>query len=195
MNKRGRPKTLNRQAIIEIAMDNYWQKGLAASLNSISEQAGVAKPSLYREFENEDGLTLAALDRYAELSLGQLKTILTGADSFENKIKLIAKHFSEDISHQNGCLFVKMRSERIKVGPKTQNRIKEIDEELFGLFCEFFRHSKENGEWSGKISNKEAARYLNSQFELALTQRARGVSTKEINKVLSMSLSVLISNS
>lgn len=193
--KRGRPKTLNRQAIIEIAMDNYWQKGLTASLNSISEQAGVAKPSLYREFGNEDGLTLAALDHYAELSIGQLKEILTEPLSFENKIKSIAKYFCKGVSHKNGCLFVKMRSEKIKVGPKTQSRLKEIDEELFGLYCEFFKQSKRHGEWSGNIPIRDAARYLTSQFELALTQRSRGVSSNEISKVLEMSLSVLISDS
>ena len=75
--KRGRPKTFNRDAILEIAMNNYWQKGLSASLNSISEQAGVAKPSIYREFKNEDGLTLAALNHYSELIGIRLDSILS----------------------------------------------------------------------------------------------------------------------
>jgi AcrR family transcriptional regulator len=193
--KRGRPKTLNRQAIIKIAMDNYWQKGLTASLNSISIQAGVAKPSLYREFENEDGLTLAALDQYAELSFGQLKEILNGPRTFEEKIRSIAKHFCSDVSYKNGCLFLKMRSERIKVGPRTQARIKEIDSELLGVYRDFFRLGKENGEWSGGMSIIDAARYLTSQLELALTQRSRGVSPREVSKVLEVSLSFLIPDS
>jgi AcrR family transcriptional regulator len=33
--------------------------------------AGISKPSLYREFGSEDGLTRAVLDRYAERVLSE----------------------------------------------------------------------------------------------------------------------------
>lgn len=193
--KRGRPKTLNRDAILEIAMNNYWQKGLSVSLNSISEQAGVAKPSLYREFENEDGLTLAALNRYSELIGIRLNSILSSDDSFLDKINALAKYFCQDACHNNGCLFVKMRSQSFKVGPKTKARIEEIEQEMLHFYVKFFEQNKNELKCISNLSVMEAAKFLSSQFELALYQRARGVSSKEVRAVLDISLAIFNANS
>ena len=188
--KRGRPKTFDREAILEIAMNNYWQKGLSVSLNSISEQAGVAKPSLYREFENEDGLTLAALNRYSELIGIRLNSILSSNDSFLDKINALAQYFCQDACHNNGCLFVKMRSQIFKVGPKTKARIEEIEQEMLKLYLEFFEQYKNELKCNSHLSTQKAAKFVSSQFELALVQRARGVSSKEVSAVLDISLAI-----
>ena len=42
------------------------------------EPVPVSKPSLYREFGSEDGLTCAVLDRYAEQVLSDMFLILHG---------------------------------------------------------------------------------------------------------------------
>jgi AcrR family transcriptional regulator len=193
--KRGRPKTFNREAILEIAMDNYWQKGLSVSLNSISEQAGVAKPSLYREFKNEDGLTLAALNRYSEIIGIRLNSILSNDDSLLDKINALANYFCQDVCHNNGCLFVKMRSQSFKVGPKTKTRIIEIEQEMLNFYLELFERNKNELKCKSHLSTQQAAKFISSQFELALVQRARGVSSKEVRAVLDISLGVFISNS
>ncbi len=193
--KRGRPKTLNREAILEIAINNYWQKGLSVSLNSISEQAGVAKPSLYREFENEDGLTLAALNRYSELIGIRLNSILSSDDSLLDKINALAQYFCQDACHNNGCLFLKMRSQSFKLGPKTKARIEEIEQEMLTLYLEFFEHYKNELKCKSHLSTQQAANFISSQFELALVQRARGVSSKEVRAVLDISFEIFTSNS
>jgi AcrR family transcriptional regulator len=188
--KRGRPKTFNREVILEIAMNNYWQKGLSVSLNSISEQAGVAKPSLYREFENEDGLTLAALNRYSELIGSRLNSILSSDDSFLDKINTLAQYFCQDVCHNNGCLFVKMRSQSFKVGPKTKARIEEIEQEMLHIYVNFFEHNKNELRSISHLSTQQASKFLSSQFELALAQRARGVPSEEVRAVLNISLAI-----
>ena len=192
---RGRPKAFEREAIVEIAMDNYWQQGLEVSLNSICKQACIAKTSLYREFENEDGLKKAALDKYFNIAFTQLKSILFGPESFQKKIKTISKFFCDDISHTNGCLFVKMRANAFQLGPKTKNRIQEIDQEIVDLYIEFFKMSRINKNCKCNLSDRDAANFLASQLELALTQRARGVSSSEISKVLDIGLAVLTEES
>ena len=63
---RGRPKTMNAEQVLDVAMTAYWQSDAAdVSVNAICQMAGISKPSLYREFGSEDGLSRAALDRYA----------------------------------------------------------------------------------------------------------------------------------
>ena len=51
---RGRPKKIDQQHVVEVAMTLYWAEGLRVSLNEICRQAGIAKTSFYREFGSED---------------------------------------------------------------------------------------------------------------------------------------------
>jgi AcrR family transcriptional regulator len=58
-------------------MTAYWQSDPAdVSVNAICQMAGISKPSLYREFGSEDGLTRAVLDSYAERVLSDVFAIL-----------------------------------------------------------------------------------------------------------------------
>lgn len=187
----GRPKTLDRDAVTILAMDAFWHKGLNVSLNSICELAGVAKPSLYREFGNEDGLSLAALERYFELSFGQLKELLLGPETFKNKLEALATFTCEENCNQHGCLFVKMRAGRMQLGQKTKKRVEEIDTEMQKLFTHFFKISRENREWKSQLTDSTAANFLRSQIELAFSQRARGVASSDVRTILDIGLSAL----
>ena len=74
---RGRPKTIRAEKVLEVAIEAYWQNDLAdVSVNSICRAAQASKPSVYREFGNEDGLTRAALESYAEQLLSDVSKIL-----------------------------------------------------------------------------------------------------------------------
>lgn len=188
----GRPKKLEREAVIKVAMNSFWQKGLEVSLNSICDIANVAKPSLYREFGNEDGLTLAALEKYFEISFGLLKDLLLGPASIKEKLEKLSSFVCEESCNQNGCLFVKMRAGSFNLGPKTQSRVLEIDQENLNLFIKFLQLSRKNGEWKSDLPDDVAARYLNSLLELAFSQRARGVLSLEARKNLDIGLSVFL---
>lgn len=53
---RGRPRMMNNDDVLDVAMTAYWQSDPAdVSLNAITQMAGISKPSLYREFGSEDG--------------------------------------------------------------------------------------------------------------------------------------------
>ena len=74
---RGRPKTFNRDHVLGVAMQTYWQEGLdSVSVNEICKKAEVSKPGLYREFNNEEGLIIAVLDNYEKEVLKPLFKML-----------------------------------------------------------------------------------------------------------------------
>jgi AcrR family transcriptional regulator len=185
---RGRPKTLKKTDVTEVAMNAYWEHGpTGVSLNAICQQAGVSKPSLYREFGNDDGLTHAALMHYAQNVLSQTLEITQSEDSFLDKIKRIAILSAEDDLHDQGCLFVKMRAVKDRLGPKTQELIAQIETMAFEAFLMVLAEGHASGEWSGDIPIDLAARYLQNQIGLALDQRARGEDPKA---TLALALSV-----
>ena len=62
---RGRPKTIEYDTTLAIAVNAYWSKGIdGMSVNEVCRLAKVSKPSLYREFGNEDGLLNAVFKYY-----------------------------------------------------------------------------------------------------------------------------------
>lgn len=190
---RGRPKTLKKAEIIDVAMHAYWKEGPAeVSLNAICQRAGVSKPSVYREFGNDDGLTHAALERYAQSVLAKILKIATSNDDFLCKINKIAYLSAQDTLLSNGCLFVKMRAAKSKMGPKTQVLIAQIEGMALEAFSKVLSDARDAGEWSGDISVELGAQYLHAQVGLALDQRARGENPKA---TLALALSVFESGS
>lgn len=185
---RGRPKTMNKENVIAIAMQAYWSEGpTKVSLNSVCQRAGVSKPSLYREFGNEDGLACAALENYVQNVMAKVLENLFGAGSFSDKIGRVAHLVAEDSQHENGCLFVKMRAARTGLGEKTQLVIVQTESMALEAYARFLQEGKENGEWSGCVPVALGAQYLHAQIGLAMALRARGENPKQI---LELALSV-----
>lgn len=188
----GRPITRNRTHVLETAMSAYWRDEKAAvSVNAICTLAEVSKPSLYREFGSEDGLTVAVLELYASRVLARVGEMLLSDAGFTAKLDALINFASEDPQMKTGCLFVKMRSARSRFGIQTQAKLSEIETKVLGLYVRFFRDSSERGEWSGNIPAELAANYLMEQLGLAITQRAAGRSRETVKELLTLSLSAL----
>jgi len=185
---RGRPKTLKTDDLIDVAMHAYWEEGpTEVSLNAICQRAGVSKPSVYRAFGNDDGLTAAALSTYADIVLGKVMSITSSSDSFASKIRQIAYLSAQDELHRHGCLFVKMRAAKAQMGPKTQDLIAQIDAMALQAFSNVLEQARASGEWQSDIPVELGAQYLHAQIGMALDQRARGEDPKTI---LALALSV-----
>lgn len=177
--RRGRPRTLKKADVTEVAMNAYLEHGpTEVSLNAICQQSGVSKPSVYREFGNDDGLCHAALSAYADKVLGKTLAITKSDDSFLSKLKQITYLVAEDTLHDHGCLFVKMRAAKSRLGPRTQDLITQIDSMALAAFAEVLTKARASGEWSGDIPIDLGARYLQAQIGLALDQRARAEDPK-----------------
>lgn len=173
-------------------MAAYWEDEFAStSVNTICKLAGVAKPSLYRDFGSEDGLTVAVLELYAGRVLVRVGEMILSDASFAAKLDALINFASDDPQMETGCLFVKMRSGRSRFGVQTQAKLADIETQALELYVRFFRESHERGEWPGRISADLAASYLMEQLGLAVTQRAAGRSRESVRELFNLSLSVL----
>src|SRR6056297_1647577 len=113
---RGRPKTLNRDHVVDVAMHAYWKEGLdVMSLNEICRRCEISKPGLYREFGNEDGLMQAVILAYQERVLARVLEILSTEASFRATLDNLLSFVTTVNDNQKaprGCLLVKMRESR-----------------------------------------------------------------------------------
>ena len=184
--------TRNREHVLATAMDAYWHDDRAAvSVNAICSLAGVSKPSLYRDFGSEDGLTAAVLDHYAQTVLGSVEALLSSPASYATKLDALIGFASEDPSMEAGCLFVKMRATRSRFGPQTQAKIAAIESNALEHYMRFFQQAASGCERRIGVSAELAAVYLHEQFGLAFTQRAAGKRPDEVRALLVLAMSVL----
>ena len=188
---RGRPRTMNADKVLDVAMTAYWQRDPAdVSVNAVCQMAGISKPSLYREFGSEDGLTRAVLDSYAERVLSAVFAILHGGQGFQATLAALIDFASDDPRMETGCLFYKMRAGKHRLGPETRARVEEIDVAAQAAYAAFLQAARHAGEWPDGLSVEAGAKYLGEQIGLAITQRASGEDPERIREMLTLALSV-----
>ncbi|MGV0005293.1 MAG: TetR/AcrR family transcriptional regulator [Candidatus Porifericomitaceae bacterium WSBS_2022_MAG_OTU9] len=192
---RGRPKTLNRDHILDVAMQAYWKEGInGVPLNEICRKAKVSKPGLYREFGNEDGLMKAVLVEYREKVILPIYQMLATDTPFRetlDKLALFMTTANDDQEVPKGCLLVKMRDAHARLGEATREQIDHTQEEVLTNFEDWVERSKSKGEFATDMSSQFAAAYIDSQLSNALTQIARGEQNNNVKKILTMAFSML----
>lgn len=190
--KRGRPRTLDADTVLDVAMRAYWQADPAdVSLNEICARAKVSKPALYREFGGEDGLMLAVLDRYSEQVLSDIFEILSRGAPLAETLTALAYFASEDAKMETGCVFYKMRAGKHRLGPRSRERVEALDAGAVDGFAAFLEGRRAAGDWHSDQPAPLVARYLVEQLGLALAQRAAGEDPAQIRATLDLALSAI----
>ena len=182
---------MDADKVRDVAMTAYWQGDPAdVSVNAICQMAGVSKPSLYRAFGSEDGLTRAVLDSYAERVLSSVFAILHGGMDLRDTLAALIDFASADPRMETGCVFYKMRAGRHRLGPATRARVDEIEATAQQAIAAFLRSRRDAGDWPDGLPVEAAAKYLGEQFALAITQRASGEDTARVREMMTLALSV-----
>lgn len=182
---------MNAGQVLDVAMNAYWQSDPAdVSVNAICQMAGISKPSLYREFGSEDGLSRAVLDHYAEQVLSEMFAVLHGGQGLHKTLDALIDFACDDPRMETGCLFYKMRAGKHRLGSQTRARVDEIDAAAQGAYAAFLQSSLDHGEWQGGMPVAAAANYLGEQIALGITQRASGEDPARVREMLTLALSV-----
>lgn len=188
---RGRPKKLDAEKLLDVAIDAYWKADPAdVSMNTVCQLASVSKPSVYREFGSEDGLTKAALDRYAENVLGDVFGILGQRNGLAEILAKLVDFAADDPRMATGCMFYKMRNGKHRFGPVTQERIETLDHAAEDAYRGALRRCRDAGDDLGGVSVETGAHYLGAQIGLAIMQRAAGEDRARVRASLELALSV-----
>jgi len=82
-----RPRTFNPDDVLDAARDIFWRKGYqATSLDDITAETGLTKPSLYAAFGDKTSLFLNVLDRYHGHILRRSQRILGEGSSARDAV-------------------------------------------------------------------------------------------------------------
>lgn len=194
--RRGRPKTLDRDHVLQIALMNYWTDGpTSVAISEICRKADVSKPGLYREFGSDDGLKDAVLDLYREMVLTKFYDILAREDTFERGVEALIAFTIQDrqsLSIPSGCLQVAMRTHKDALGEITRKKVDLLRQETLTNYERWIERAKSKGEFKANISTQVAAHYCDAQNGSAMRMQREGVSNDIIGKNLRLAFSAII---
>ena len=176
VRRRGRPKTFERDRMIDVAVDCYWREGTdGVSLNELCRRADVSKPGVYREFGGEDGLMDAALERYADTVLAPVLEQTTEDRPFAEVLATLIGFMTDpDRTMPTGCLLAKMRVLSSRLGPVTQARVDALRADARACYGRWVERAKARGEIRTAASTAVIAAFIDTQFTTLLTQMALG---------------------
>ena len=125
-------------------MQAYWREDVeSVSLNEICRRAEVAKPGLYREFGNEDGLLKAVLVAYQQQVLATVyQRIATDAPfraTLDGLVSIVTRSgdtpfFGDAQAVPSGCLFAKMRESYRHLGEETRAEVDRAKAKILTLY-------------------------------------------------------------
>lgn len=192
---RGRPKLLNGERVLSIAMEQYWRHGpTQVSINDICDLSGSSKPSVYREFGSDDRLKAAALLAYKAIAIDPLLARLNGMQPIAKTLNSIIDFIMQDRQLQNvpdGCLFALMKAQRHCFGPETQQCLDGVRTEFVSSFVTWIDTSKSAGTFRKDIPTNAAVHQIEALHTGASSLQRDGESPEEIRQMLTFGLAAI----
>lgn len=191
--KRGRPRTVEREATVLLAMENYWREGVhTLSVNEICRRTNLSKPALYREFGGEDGLLDAALAHYQKVVIAAMTADINPNRPFAETLAGIVDGLTGPRDTPQGCLLVKVRDNPASQGPLTQKRVAAMVAESQAGYAALFQQAQARGETRDGIDPALAGRYLDTQINTILRRLAWHEPNAEIAAEARLAFSALL---
>jgi len=194
--KRGRPKTIDRSQIIEVALMSYWDEGVGnVSLNEICRRTNVSKPGVYREFGNEEGLILAVLRQYQIDYLIPYAEKLKQDAPFQEVLKDVIRSLTIERPTEMplGCLAVTMDNMQAQIKQKdVRVLVERLNQDTLDSYIEWIAQAKLKGEFPAEIDTTFAGTYLSVQISNTMSQQKRGEDPKMLRAILEMAFSMFL---
>lgn len=151
-----RPREFDEDAVLRIAFDQVWRKGLrGAALSEIARDSGVQRGSLYNAFGSKEALFLAAYARYAEDYVAAVEqTLGSGSlrDSLTAFFDMTIRNFRSG-SPPRGCPTTRGLMELEESDDALQNQMREafatLVTRITRLIEAAFARGTTHGEFSG----------------------------------------------
>ncbi len=192
---RGRPRAFDRNEVLDRAVDTFWANGYSStSLDDLTGNMGINRPSLYGSFGNKHDLFMASIDRYAE-TIGRQPI-----DAFleQPDIKRAVEAFFETIvrcvtstDRPRGCLIMNVAGVRAANDPEVREKLSRAFNESVGVIADRIAAEQKTGQLPLDPDADSLARMIVSIMH-SLAARARiGASRRELSRLAESFVSVL----
>ena len=200
----GRPKLLNREHVVDIALSEYWRNGIDnVGMAEIARLSGFDRAGIYKEFGGEEGLVNEVLETYSTKYWLPRMPVMNAVSSPVMLVKLIYDAFINDNVMKNladygvqdktlkwpmppknvrGCCYFGLITSDTASGFKgsAKRKIKEITRFSHRYMREKFEQAERDGLLIDGVSVDAANAFYEDQCLLMQLMRQRGFAKTKI---------------
>ncbi len=164
-----RHKEFDREVVLEKAMATFWRYGYeGTSVQTLVENMGINRGSIYDTFGDKRSLFLAAIQHYNEAVVKKLIVALEAPDASKQVIidrfyNLIDRAVAD--KDRKGCLLVNTAVEVCPHDAHTASQIAADFKRIENAFKKALSRAREKGELSGDRDVTALARYLTCNLQ------------------------------
>jgi AcrR family transcriptional regulator len=166
-----------REAASEFARLGFDQ----ANINTIAEQAGIGKGTIYLYFENKREVFLAMLRHIAHAQLATIRTALATEGTFQQRIERLFHAFVHLAEEESDAFNVYM-SALYGVNRAFQDEATKLLRSYITVIALVLEEGRERGELECTDIESTALMILSLTESFVLSARVLGQSEREINK-------------
>jgi AcrR family transcriptional regulator len=122
---RGRPRSFDRDAALEKAIEVFWAKGYeSASISDLTRAMGINPPSLYAAFGDKEQLFLEAIERYQAVrgSSCPYGDAATAREAFAALLAYMTEELTSN-EHPRGCMMIMAAATACSASEELQSRL------------------------------------------------------------------------
>lgn len=208
-NPVGRPKLLDRDNIINIALNQYWIYGIDnVTISSIASLANISRPGIYKEFIDEDGLKYEVLKKYTCM----LKEFVIPQYNSAKDIKTIYYHLHSTIGFNtdkkyfegisqlksilpkevDGCFYENVKLKKHTLDNKTKREVDDFEKFRKNIFLKYLKELQETGQIISSLNIDEIYEFISAQLSLSQSLSLNGMNKEKIKIIINKALSAIV---
>ena len=208
-NPVGRPKLLDRDNIINIALNQYWIYGIDnVTISSIASLANISRPGIYKEFIDEDGLKYEVLKKYTCM----LKEFVIPQYNSAKDIKTIYYHLHSTIGFNTdkkyfegisqlksilpkevvGCFYENVKLKKHTLDNKTKREVDDFEKFRKNIFLKYLKELQETGQIISSLNIDEIYEFISAQLSLSQSLSLNGMNKEKIKIIINKALSAIV---
>lgn len=159
-----RPKSFERDDVLDRAIDAFWCNGYeATSIQDLVDGMGINRGSLYATFGDKHALFLAAIERYYARALVATNQDLESHERARTGIEVAIRSLAAGASHdrrRRGCL---MTNSAVELAPHCRDTAKTVAEYYRRTEDAFFNallRARAQGDLGSPLEERSLARFI-----------------------------------
>ena len=188
---RGRPLKFEQNAVLEMALEQFWAHGFeGTSISDLTSAMGIHRPSLYATFGNKAALFQSCVTHYLSTELNFIEETLKTSPLLIAIEALLEREITL-IENGRGCLLVQGAISCREENNEIKVLLNEHRKTLEGKLRRRVQMAQMKNEVASTDSPAAIAKYIASIYQGLSIQASGGATKRELQEVVKIALKAL----